>query len=169
MQRLWYSRWASLRSSAGASLLLSYILTYQKRRKTHEEIVSSTNQETISGPSSRRSLMSQTVSPHEISPATANIADIVELFRQRAAHTPAGQWIRTSNAWHESNLAEGRLPTAPELDQASQDHPIWVKRGGHVGVANSLALHIAGITRETPNPPGGIIKHFPDRTLTGEL
>src|SRR2546428_7595107 len=77
MQRLWYRRWASLRSSAGASLLLSYILTYQKRRKTHEEIVSSTNQETISGPSSRRSLMSQTVSPHEISPATASLADRV--------------------------------------------------------------------------------------------
>lgn len=98
-----------------------------------------------------------------------NIADVIELLRQRAAQTPAGQWIRTSNAWHESNLAEGRLPTAPELDQASQDHPIWVKRGGHVGVANSLALHIAGITPETPDPPGGIIKHFPDGTLTGEL
>jgi predicted amidohydrolase YtcJ len=81
-----------------------------------------------------------------------SIADVIELIRQRATQTPAGQWIRTSNAWHESNLAEGRLPTAPELDQASQVHSIWVKRGGHVGVANSLALHIAGITRETPDP-----------------
>lgn len=98
-----------------------------------------------------------------------SISDVVELIRRRATQTPVGQWIRTSNAWHESNLAEGRLPTASELDQASQDHPIWVKRGGHVGVANSLALHMAGITRETPDPPGGIIKHFPDGTLTGEL
>ncbi len=98
-----------------------------------------------------------------------SIAELIDMIHQRAAHTPSGQWIRTSNAWHESNLAEGRLPTAQELDQASQDHPIWVKRGGHVGVANSLALHIAGITRETPDPPGGIIKHFPDGALTGEL
>ncbi len=98
-----------------------------------------------------------------------SIAELIELIRQRAVQTPPGQWVRTSNAWHESNLAEGRLPTAPELDQASQDHPIWVKRGGHVGVANSLALKLAGITHETQNPPGGIIKHFPDGTLTGEL
>ena len=98
-----------------------------------------------------------------------NIAELVELIRQRAVQTPKGQWIRTSLAWQESNLAERRLPTAPELDQASQDHPIWVKRGGHVGVANSLALHMAGLTGETPDPPGGIIKHFPNGTLTGEL
>jgi predicted amidohydrolase YtcJ len=98
-----------------------------------------------------------------------SIAELIELIRQRAAQTSTGQWIRTSNAWHEANLAERRLPTALELDQASSDHPIWVKRGGHVGVANSLALHIADINRDTPTPPGGIIKHFPDGTLTGEL
>jgi len=98
-----------------------------------------------------------------------SIAELIEMIRQRAAQSQPGQWVLTSNAWNETNLAEGRLPTALELDQASSDHPIWVKRGGHVGVANSLALHIAGITRETPNPPGGIIKHFPDGTLTGEL
>lgn len=52
-------------------------LSEEKRGKTHEEIVSSTNQETIRGLSSRRSLMSQTISPHEISPATARLADRV--------------------------------------------------------------------------------------------
>jgi predicted amidohydrolase YtcJ len=98
-----------------------------------------------------------------------SIAELVEMIRQRAAQLPAGEWIRTSNAWHESNLAEGRLPTGAELDQASVDHPIWVKRGGHVGVGNSLALKIAGITSETPDPPGGIIKHLPDSTPSGEL
>jgi len=98
-----------------------------------------------------------------------SIAELVEMIRQHAAHIPKGAWIRTSNAWHESNLAERRLPTALELDQASVDHPIWVKRGGHVGVGNSLALKIAGITRETPDPPGGIIKHLPDGSPSGEL
>jgi len=65
-----------------------------------------------------------------------SIAELVELIRQQAAHTPPGQWVQTVDAWHESNLAEGRLPTALELDQATREHPVWVKRGGHIGVAN---------------------------------
>jgi len=98
-----------------------------------------------------------------------SIAELVELIRERAAGTPAGQWIRTSTTWDESNLAERRLPTAEELDQATKEHPVWVKKGGHVGVANSLALHLAGITSETPDPPHGTIKHASDGTPTGEL
>jgi predicted amidohydrolase YtcJ len=73
------------------------------------------------------------------------------------------------DAWHESNLAEGRLPTALELDQATREHPVWVKRGGHIGVANSLALKLANITRETPDPKGATIKRFPDGTPNGIL
>jgi predicted amidohydrolase YtcJ len=98
-----------------------------------------------------------------------SIAELVELIRQRAAHTPPGQWVQTVDAWHESNLAEGRLPTALELDQATQEHPVWVKRGGHIGVANSLALKLAHITRETPDPKGATIKRFPDGTPNGIL
>jgi predicted amidohydrolase YtcJ len=98
-----------------------------------------------------------------------SIAELVELIRQRAAHTPAGDWIRTSTTWDESNLDERRLPTAGELDQATSEHPVWVKKGGHAGVANSLALHLAGITRETPDPPHGTIQHAADGTPTGEL
>ncbi|HEX6554800.1 MAG TPA: amidohydrolase [Ktedonobacteraceae bacterium] len=98
-----------------------------------------------------------------------SITELVELIRQRAAQTPAGQWIRTSTTWDESNLAERRLPTAGELDQATSEHPVWVKKGGHAGVANSLALHLAGITRETPDPPHGTIQHASDGTPTGVL
>jgi predicted amidohydrolase YtcJ len=42
------------------------------------------------------------------------LAEFIDLIRQRAAQTPPGTWIQTSAAWHEINLAEGRLPTAPE-------------------------------------------------------
>ncbi len=97
------------------------------------------------------------------------LADFLDLIRQRAAQTPAGTWIQTSAAWHEVNLAEGRLPTAPELDEATRDHPVLVRRGGHVVVANSLALTIVGITRETSEPQGGTIVRFPDGTPTGVL
>lgn len=98
-----------------------------------------------------------------------SIAELVELIRQRAANTPAGQWIRTSTTWDESNLAEKRLPTASELDQATSEHPVWVKKGGHEGVANSLALRLAGITSETADPPHGTIQHAADGTPTGVL
>ena len=40
------------------------------------------------------------------------LAEFIDLLRQRAAQTPPGTWIQTSAAWHEVNLAEGRLPTA---------------------------------------------------------
>jgi predicted amidohydrolase YtcJ len=98
-----------------------------------------------------------------------SIAELVELIRQRAANTPVGQWIRTSTTWDESNLAERRLPTAEELDQATSEHPVWVKKGGHAGVANSLALRLAGITSETPDPAHGTIQHAADGTPTGVL
>src|SRR5437762_9704569 len=97
------------------------------------------------------------------------LAEFIDLIRQRAAQTPPGAWIQTSAAWHEVNLAEGRLPTAPELDEATQDHPVVARRGGHVVGANSMALTLGGITRDTPDPQGGTIMRFPDGTPTGVL
>jgi predicted amidohydrolase YtcJ len=97
------------------------------------------------------------------------LAEFIDLIRQRASQTPPGTWIQTSAAWHEVNLAEGRLPTAPELDEATRDHPVLVRRGGHVVVANSLALTLGGLTRDTPEPQGGTIMRFPDGTPTGVL
>ena len=44
-----------------------------------------------------------------------------------------------------------------------------VRRGGHVVVANSMALTLGGITRNTPDPQGGTIVRFPDGTPTGVL
>jgi predicted amidohydrolase YtcJ len=97
------------------------------------------------------------------------LAEFIDLIRQRAVQIPAGTWIQTSAAWHEVNLAEGRLPTAPELDEATRDHPVLVRRGGHMAIANSLALTLGGITRETPEPQGGTIMRFPDGTPTDVL
>lgn len=97
------------------------------------------------------------------------LTEFIDLIRQRAVQTPPGDWIQTSAAWHEVNLAEGRLPTAPELDEATREHPVLVRRGGHVVVANSLALTRGGITRDTPDPQGGTIVRFPDGAPTGVL
>jgi len=63
-------------------------------------------------------------------------------------------------------LAELRHPTRSDLDRVSTEHPIYISHtSGHLGVANSLALELAGITRSTPDPPGGVIQRDPE---TGE-
>ncbi|HWG24184.1 amidohydrolase [Actinospica sp.] len=97
------------------------------------------------------------------------IAEFLDLIRQRAAVTPEGRWIRTTTNWQELNLAERRMPTAAELDQATDRHPVLVKRGGHNDVVNNYALRLAGITEDTPVPPGGAIGRDPDGRLNGRL
>ena len=82
-----------------------------------------------------------------------SIAEFAAAVRHAADVAAEGQWVQTSIAWHESNLAEGRLPTRLELDAASPDHPVLARRGGHLAVANSAALRAAGITAATPDPP----------------
>ena len=97
------------------------------------------------------------------------IPEFVDLIRQRAKSTPEGQWIRTTTNWQELNLAERRMPTAAELDQATDRHPVLVKRGGHNDVVNTYALRLAGITEDTPVPPGGVIGRDADGRLNGRL
>jgi len=98
-----------------------------------------------------------------------SIAEVVQALRQRAVVTPPGEWVISSRCWHETNLREARLPTARELDEATADHPVFVARGGHVGVANSRALQLAGITARSADFAAGTIVREPDGTPTGVL
>lgn len=89
--------------------------------------------------------------------ATPSISAIVSAFRGRAATTPAGQWI-TGRGYHENGLTDHRHPTRHDLDAASTDHPLHlIHTSAHAAVVNTKALQLAGITRDTPNPPGGEI------------
>lgn len=86
-----------------------------------------------------------------------DIETIVARFRERAASTPPGGWL-TGRGYNEADLRERRHLTRADLDAASPDHPIALTRTcGHMIVANSRALELAGITANTPDPPGGII------------
>lgn len=98
-----------------------------------------------------------------------SIADVQAAFAARAKTTPKGAWIRGASGWHESQLAEGRLPTRFELDAATADNPVIVRRGGHVVVGNSAAFAIAGITKATPNPQHGVIVRDASGEPTGPL
>src|SRR6202167_2306126 len=108
-------------------------------------------------------LAAQNILGVPVSRAT-DIPALVRLIRERAALTPAGEWIRSAADWHELGLAERRLPTAAELDKATTGHPVLLQRGGHNGVLNSAALRLAGIGRDTPDIEGGFI----DRDADGE-
>ena len=91
-----------------------------------------------------------------------SVADVQARIAERASETPSGEWIVGTSGWHESLLAEGRLPTRWELDEAAPDNPVIVPRGGHVVTVNSRALERAGITDDTPDPTGGVIVRDPD-------
>ena len=93
--------------------------------------------------------------------AVEDIADIGNAIRRRAMQTAEGEWIRAAN-YDEFHLRERRPPTAFDLDQAAPRHPVILlhRTAGHC-VLNTLALKRAGITRETPDPPGGSIRRDP--------
>src|SRR5215469_9787476 len=91
------------------------------------------------------------------------------MVAEEARDAAPGQWILTSIGWHESNLAENRLPTLAELDAAAPDDPALPRRGGHLAVVNSAALAAAGIDADTPDPPGGKIGRLGDGSRDGVL
>ncbi|GHF55827.1 hypothetical protein GCM10018790_37160 [Kitasatospora xanthocidica] len=98
-----------------------------------------------------------------------DLAGFLALIRERAARTPAGEWIRTTINWQEVLLAEQRMPTTEELDAATTDHPVLVRRGAYNMVLNSAALRLAGITDASEAPPGGVIERDERGRLTGRL
>jgi len=96
-----------------------------------------------------------------------NIPAIVERLAARAQSQPPGSWVE-GVGYNEALLPEGRHLTRHDLDQASTAHPILVTRTcGHIAVANSLALHLAGIDAATPNPSGGVIVRDADGAPLG--
>jgi hypothetical protein len=87
----------------------------------------------------------------------ASVQDILERVAERAASTPAGEWI-TGWGYYVPMIAEGRPPTRLELDAVAPDHPVLLRqRSGHEAATNSRGLWLAGIDRDTPDPEGGAI------------
>lgn len=85
------------------------------------------------------------------------MANIVAALRAKAAKTPGGTWI-VGRGYDDTLIEEKRHPHRTDLDLASQDHPIvLIHTSGHLSAANSRALQIAGVTRDTPQPKGGRI------------
>ena len=96
-----------------------------------------------------------------------SITEIKEALRQRAAITQEGQWVRAFK-YDDTKLTEGRPINRFDIDEVVPNHPAVVgHRGGHTGVYNSMALALAGVTSETPDPPGGRFYRDSNGVLTG--
>ncbi|MYE35051.1 MAG: amidohydrolase family protein, partial [Gemmatimonadales bacterium] len=97
-------------------------------------------------------------------PNVENIADVQGMVAERAGRLSEGEWVR-GGGWDEGKLDELRYIYASDLDAVAAGQPVWLAHTmGHYGVANSLALDMAGITADTPDPPGGTI----DRDAAGQ-
>jgi predicted amidohydrolase YtcJ len=99
-------------------------------------------------------------------PAFDSITTIQAYIRERAKVTPKGEWIVVPRTLP-PRLKEMRMPTRQDLD-VTLDHPVAFD-ASYVWSANSKALEVSGITRDTPNPPGGEIVKGPDGEPNGIL
>src|SRR4029077_17276242 len=79
------------------------------------------------------------------------------------------EWV-TSGDWDETKWTPAAMPTRELIDPVSPDAPVFVSRyDGHMALANSVTLRLAGITAQTPDPPGGVIVHDAHGNPTGAL
>ncbi|MGX5735428.1 amidohydrolase [Bosea thiooxidans] len=97
-----------------------------------------------------------------------SIDEILRRIALAAKGKKPGEWV-FGRGYDHNELAEGRHPTAEELDRVAPDNPVYIKRTcGHVGVVNGRAMQAAGIGHNTPSPDGGLIERR-DNKLTGLL
>ena len=100
---------------------------------------------------------------------TKSIAEAVELVKKKLGEAKKGEWI-LGRGWDDSKWEERRFIEKNDLDPFSADTPIILTRVcGHMITLNSKALDIAGITKDTPDPPGGQVDKGQDGEPTGVL
>src|SRR5260370_26269994 len=102
-------------------------------------------------------------------PKVHSIPEILKQVSERSASYPAGRWILGAG-WDESKLSEHRYITRKDLDAVSPNNPVWLEHfTGHLGVANSLALKLGQVSRDTATPSGGVIDKDDSGEPTGIL
>ena len=93
------------------------------------------------------------------------IASIVDKLREKARRTPPG-FVVEGFFYDDTKVKDKRPITLQDLDSVSREHPVAVHhRGGHTSFYNSKVFELAGVTRDTPNPPGGTY----DKDAAGNL
>ncbi len=96
-----------------------------------------------------------------------SVTEITSALRERADSIPEGQWVRAFK-YDDTKLAEGRPINRFDIDEVIPNNPVVIgHRGGHTSVYNTTALAMAGVTAETPDPPGGRFYRDSNGVLTG--
>src|SRR3989442_14474981 len=89
----------------------------------------------------------------------ASVAELQKRLSDAVAKTRPGEWI-VGAGWDHTLWPEKKFPNRQQLDEVASKNPVFLTHiSGHVAVANSLALRLAGITRSALNPSGGAIQH----------
>src|SRR6266568_3049343 len=98
-----------------------------------------------------------------------SLADALRMLKVQAQRTPPGQWVRVVGSWSEFQVAERRMRTLEQINDAAPDAPVFVLHLYCRALLNKAALRACGYTKETPNPPGGEIQRDSRGNPTGLL
>ena len=129
-----------------------------------------------------RTLMPGLIDPHmhfvfaafedwiDVSPITTpDYAAVWSKLQKGVADAKPGEWVRAQQ-FDASITRDAKIPTIAELDALAPNNPFFMQESnGHIAYANSAAFKAAGITRDTPNPPGARFVRDADGNLTGRL
>jgi predicted amidohydrolase YtcJ len=104
----------------------------------------------------------------ELNDATSS-REFARRISERATKLAKGQWLLGGD-WDETKWDPAEMPTKELIDPLTPETPVAVNRyDGHMILANSVALKLAGITAHTPDPPGGVIVRDRQGNATGGL
>jgi predicted amidohydrolase YtcJ len=98
-----------------------------------------------------------------------SLAEALRMLKEQAARTPPPQWVRVVGGWTEFQFAERRWPTLEEINAAAPDTPVFILHLYSHALLNAAALRAVEYTRETPDPPGGMIERDKAGHPTGML
>ncbi len=99
----------------------------------------------------------------------ASVQEFTRRIGEQVKKTAKGEWILGGD-WDETKWTPAQLPTKELIDASTPDVPVFISRyDGHMSLANSVALRLAGVTATTPDPPGGVIVRDPQGNPTGAL
>ncbi|MFW6115593.1 MAG: amidohydrolase [Chloroflexota bacterium] len=99
----------------------------------------------------------------------SSLADLRRRLAARISETPRGGWV-LGQGWNETRWPASNVPSRADLDEVAPDHPVLLWRSDlHMAVANSRALHEAGVNGDTPDPPQGRIDRDSAGRPTGIL
>jgi len=98
-----------------------------------------------------------------------SLADALRMLKDQAQRTPAPQWVRVIGGWSEFQFKEKRLPTLDEINAAAPDTPVFILHLYAQAMLNKAALRAVGYTKDSPDPPGGVIQRDKQGNPTGLL